>query len=158
MDLSSQEKSHLNAQNIAQNQVLNCPVTISVALESVLGSLREYRYQLFAVISLLSIHNRQKSLKPLSMHIIQETRLHRALFFAEGDTQNEVTLTTPSRCHSPSAAWLFPVAPPGALTQVSSHIPSMMKVPSACLSTLIAHPPPLNSSTWKNLSNQEKWP
>ena len=28
--------------------------------------------------------------------------------------------TTPSRCHSPSAAWLFPVEPPGALTQVRS--------------------------------------
>jgi hypothetical protein len=64
--------------------VLNCPVTISVALESVLGSLREYSYQLFDVLSLVSVHNRKKSLKPLSMHRIQETRLHRALFFEEG--------------------------------------------------------------------------
>ena len=66
--------------------MLNCPVTIYVALESVLASLREYSYQLFDVLSLVSVHNRKKSLKPPSMHRIQETRLHRALFFEEGDT------------------------------------------------------------------------
>ena len=74
MDLSSCEKGRQNAQNIAQNQVLNCPVTISVAHESVLGSLREYIYQLFHILSLVSLHNRKKYLKPLSMHRIQETR------------------------------------------------------------------------------------
>ena len=58
----------MNAQNIPQNYVLNCPVTISVALESVLGSLREYSYQLFDVLSLISVRNRKKSLKHLSMH------------------------------------------------------------------------------------------
>ena len=88
MDLSSQEKGRLNAQNISQNQVLNCPVTISVALENLLGSLREQSYQLFDVLSLVSVHNRMKSLKPLSMPRIQDTRLHRALFFEEGDIQN----------------------------------------------------------------------
>ena len=66
--------------------MLNGPVTISVALESVLGSLREYRYQLSDILSLVSVHNIMKSLKPLSMHKIQETRLHRALFFEEGVT------------------------------------------------------------------------
>ena len=60
--------------------------TVKQMLESVLGSLREYSYQLFDVLSLVSVHNRKKSLKPLSMHRIQETRLHRALFFEEGDT------------------------------------------------------------------------
>ena len=34
----------------------HCPVTISVALESMLGSLREYSYQLFGVLSLVSVH------------------------------------------------------------------------------------------------------
>ena len=62
------------------------PITIYAALEIVLGSLREYSYQLFDVLSLVSVHNRKKSLKPLSMYRIQETRLHRALFFEEGDT------------------------------------------------------------------------
>ena len=70
--------------NIAQNYVLNCLVTISVALKSVHGSLREYSYQMFDVLSQIFVHNRKKSLKPMSMHRIQETRLHRALFFEEG--------------------------------------------------------------------------
>ena len=64
--------------------MLNCPVTIYVALESVLGSLREYIYQLFGVLSLVSVHKRKYSLKLLSMHRINGTRLHRALFFEEG--------------------------------------------------------------------------
>ena len=65
--------------------MLICPVTISVALESMLGSLREYSYQLFTVLSLVSVHGRRYSLKPLSMHRIHETRLYGALFLEEGD-------------------------------------------------------------------------
>ena len=51
--------------------------------ESVLGSMREYIYHLFGVLSLVFLHNR--SLKPLSTHRVNKTRLYRSLFFEEGD-------------------------------------------------------------------------
>ena len=65
--------------------MLNCPITISVALEIMLGILREYSYQLVGVLSLVSVHNKNKPLKPLSMHRIHERRLYRALFLEEED-------------------------------------------------------------------------
>ena len=57
--------------------------------ESTAVSVREYSYQLVNVLYPVSVHNRSKSVKPLSMHRIYKTLFYRALLSQEGDVKNK---------------------------------------------------------------------